>query len=220
MVGVAIFQILLQAQHLPHRLVHDLHGVDAVGGIRAVTALAGNADRLRHMPLVGHHRHQSGRLANHGVVGFQFGRRGDGAGPRHGGLFVGSGENTQRLVELGEVNLFERLDDKGEEALHIDGAEAIEAVALFGHLEGVLAPAPLIERHRIGVTRQQQTALPLTDRRHQIELARQIGERRYLALKTELTEPVSQQPDHRLVALIPLGIRAADRGNRNNILIK
>ncbi|MNS33840.1 hypothetical protein D3C72_659590 [compost metagenome] len=70
------------------------------------------------------------------------------------------------------------------------------------------------------MARQQQAPFPLAIGRHQVELARQVGQRRHLALEAELAEPVGQQPDHRLVALIPAGIRAADRGNRNNILIK
>ncbi len=95
-----------------------------------------------------------------------------------------------------------------------------EAVALFGHLEGILAPAPFVEGHRIGVTRQQQPPFPLAMVATRLNLPGRSGRRRHLALETELAEPVGQQPDHRLVALIPARIRAADRGNRNNILIK
>ncbi|MNZ50502.1 hypothetical protein D3C78_682900 [compost metagenome] len=219
-VGVLLFQAVLQLEHLPHGLVHDLQSVDPVGGIRAVAALACDADGLRHVALVGHHGHQAGGLTYHRIVGFDLGRRGDGTGSRHGGLFVGGSENTQRLAERLEIDLLERLHDEGEEALHVDGAEPVQAVALLGHLEGILAPAPLVEGHGIGMARQQQAAFTLAIGRHQVELAGLLRQRRHLAVEAELAEPVGQQPDHRLIALIPAGIRAADRGNRNNILIK
>ena len=220
MVGIAILEILLKFEHLAHGFVHDLHGVDAVGGIRAVTASACDANGLRHVTLVGHYGHQTGGFTDHRIVGFDLGRRGDGAGARHGGLLVSGGQDAQRLAEGGQIDLLERLHDEGEEALHVDGAEPVQAVALLGYLEGILAPASLVERHRIGVTCQQQPPFPLAIGRHQVEFARQVGQCRHLALEAELAEPVGQQPDHRLVALIPARIRAADRGNRNNILIK
>ena len=95
------------------------------------------------------------------------------------------------------------------------------ALLVWGFYSGQLVShAPLVERHRIGVTCQQQPPFPLAIGRHQVEFARQVGQCRHLALEAELAEPVGQQPDHRLIALIPAGIRAADRGNRNNILIK
>ena len=198
-IRVLLLQIPLQLEHLTHGLVHDLHGIDAVGGIRTVAASACDANGFRYVALVGHHGHQPGGFADHRVVGFEFGCGGDGAGPGHGGLFIGGGQDAQRLAQGLEVDLLERFHDKGEEALHVDGAEPVQAVALFGHLEGILCPGSFIKGNRIRVTRQQQPPFSLTIGRHQVELARQIRQGRHLALESKLAEPVGQQPDHRLL---------------------
>ena len=199
--------------------MHDLQRVDAVGRVRAVAAFAGDANGFRHVALVHHYRYQTGGFADHRIVGLDGHGAGNGAGTGHGGFFVGGGQNTNRFGELAQIQVFQRFHDKGKEAFHVDGAQAVKPVAFFGQLERVLGPAARVEGHCVGMTGQQQAAVTFAFGGQQVELAGQVGQLGDLDRKAELTEPVCQQANHLLVTLIPAAFGAADRGEGDDVAV-
>ncbi len=94
---IALFKQIAQLHNPADGVVHQLNRVDPARRIAGVAGLALNTDRVGHMAFVGADRLQGGGLADDGAVRAQPGGFGKVARAGHAGLFVGSGQNIQRL---------------------------------------------------------------------------------------------------------------------------
>ena len=76
----------------------------------------------------------------------------------HRRFFVGGRDDRQWRFERGTGELPRRLDRDREEAFHVARAEAVEAAVAFGQRERALRPVRIVERNRVGVSGQHQSA--------------------------------------------------------------
>ena len=160
-----------------------------------MAGLALNTDRVGHMAFMGADRLQGGGLADDGAVRAQPGGFGKIARAGHAGLFVGSGQNIQRLFQRGDVDIAQGVENKGEEAFHVSRAEAVELVIVFGEGERIPRPAAIIEWHGIGMPGEQQAAGAVSGAGQQVEFMARIRHRLYLNIEAEIAEPACQQID-------------------------
>jgi hypothetical protein len=129
--------------------------------------------------------------------------------PGHGAFFVASGEDQQRLLERLIQQGPHRLDDQGEETLHVATAQADPAAVDFGQLQGVGLPQRAVIGHGVAVPGQYQAARATAETGQQVELAG--ADLLDITGKTQVAEPTGQQVDHRTVGLIQCCLSAAHR---------
>ncbi len=153
-------------------------------------------------PVGSPHRRQPGRLADHRVAPEGPAGLRERDGPAHGGLLVGRGQQHQRAREGAVQQPPRRLQGEGEEALHVRGPEAVQAPAVLGQPERVVAPAALVIGDGVGVSGQDQPAGPPAEGRHQVLLARVSGDVLDLAREPQSRGPLRQERDHPRVALV------------------
>ena len=194
-VVIALFQSVAQLHQVTDRVVHQFDGVDAARRIAGVARLALHANHMGEMAFVRAHRLQRGRLANNGAVWTNARCFREVLSARHGGFFIGGGENVERLAQFADVDVAQRVENKGEEALHVGGAQAVELVVMLRQGKGIARPAPVVERHRVGVTRQQQAAGALAGARQHIEFMARAGHGLHFDAEAQIAKPACQQID-------------------------
>ncbi len=157
------------------QLGRRLHRIDAVGRQRRMAFAAPHMAAEGMEPLLPGHRHHAGRLADQAGERFRLGhadlvdqaRYADAADL----LVIGKGEmdGPRRRPRLEFRNQRQRGRD---EALHVGGAAAIEAALILGQHERIGRPILVVDRHHVGVARQDQpAAIRRPDRGEQIGLA-------------------------------------------------
>ena len=176
--------------------------------VRGVAALAEDIDALHHDAFVHADRLEPGRLADHRRTPQRAPRFGQRPGAGHRAFFIAGGENQQRLFERLVEQRHDRLDGQGEKALHVATAQADPAAVDFSQLQRVGLPQRAIERHRVAVTGEHQSAGAGAETGQQVEFAG--ADLLDVAGKTQVAEPGGQQVDHRTIGLIEAGLGAAD----------
>ena len=135
------------------------------------------------------------RLADDGAVWSQRGRFSEIARARHARLFIGGRQDVERFFQLRHIHVTQRIKNKREKAFHIGGAEPEQFVVMLGQRERVARPAPVVERHGIGMPGQQQAARATAGARQHIEFIARTGDRLYFDLEAETAKPARQQID-------------------------
>ncbi|EJT83877.1 hypothetical protein PPS11_29053 [Pseudomonas putida S11] len=130
--------------------------------------------------------------------------------PGHGAFFVTGGEDQQRLLEIVLQQRDDRLDDQGEEALHVAAAQADPAAIGFGQLQRVAGPQLFVVGHRVAVPRQHQATRAGATAGQQVELAG--ADLLDVALETQVAQPTGQQVDDLAIGLVQRRLGATDRG--------
>ena len=97
-----------------------------------MTRLSQNAYRIRDMAFVRAHRLQGCGFANDRAVRAQSGSFREVASSRHAGLFVSSGQNVQGFFQFRDVDITQRVEDKGEEAFHVRRTQTIQLIVMLG----------------------------------------------------------------------------------------
>lgn len=59
--------------------------------------------------------------------------------------------------QLRDVDITQRVEDKGEEAFHVRRTQTIELIVMLGQGERIARPASVVKGYGIGMARQQQT---------------------------------------------------------------
>ena len=170
---------------------------------------------LHHDALVHAHRLKARRLANHRVTGLGSAGLGQRPGTVHGAFLVGGGQDDQWLLQRLIHKRFRRFDGQRKEAFHVTGAQAVPAVVLLGQGEGVALPALVVKRHGVGVAGQHQATRTTAQGGDQIVFAGHAGHFQDFHGEPHRLQPFSQGTNHRLIAVIPIGGRAGDRGQGN-----
>ena len=122
------------------------------------------------------------------------------------------GEQHQRLTQVPGAEPFGRGQGHGEEALHVGGAEAVEAPVARLRAERVAGPAAGVVGDRVGVSGEDQPAWPVAECGDQVDLVGMIWNLLPLDAKAEWLGPLGEQLAYAAVAHVELWIDAADRG--------
>ncbi len=83
-------------------------------------------------PLVCAHRLQRGWFADDGEIRPNGGGGGEITCAGHRRFFICGSQNVQRLGQFARVDVAHRIQNKGEEAFHVGGAQAVELVVVLG----------------------------------------------------------------------------------------
>ena len=126
-----------------------------VRGCRSAHDLVG---QLAHVTV---RRSHHGRFADHDQIGTNVVALCDGSQRMSHAettdLFVERQCDVQRTFQLDAAKAFDRADDRGDEALHVGGAAAVQRVADLRDRVRIACPADACGHH-IGMTRQHQAA--------------------------------------------------------------
>lgn len=138
-VAVGLLPLLAQTHQLAHHCVHGLHGAAAQAWVRGVAAAPEDVDAVHEDALVHADRPQPGGLADHRRTAERLTGLGRGTGAGHGAFFVTGGKDQQRLLEIVLQQWDDRLDDQGEEALHVATARPTQRPSVSVSFSGSLA---------------------------------------------------------------------------------
>ena len=153
---VAVGKLLAKADQLGHHRVHGVQGAAAQGRIGGVPGGALQLNGDQHETLVGVNGLKPRGLADDRGLGPRPAGLQQKSAAGHGGLLIAGGRQDQRRAQLAAGDGSGGTERHREEALHVAGAQPIEAVIALGHGEGIVAPSILIERHGVGVPGQHQ----------------------------------------------------------------
>ena len=102
----------------------------------------------------------------------------------HAGLFIGGGQNVEWLFQFRDIHTAQCIENKGEKAFHIRGAQTVELIVVLGEGEGIARPTPIVKRYGIGMACQQQTAGTVPDTRQHVEFIARTRNRLNLNIET------------------------------------
>ena len=209
--AVPTAEFLAKADQLRHHRVHGVQRVVAQGRIGRVPGGALKLDGDQHEALVGVYGLKPGGFADDGglrpgLAGLQ-----EKPAPGHGGLLIAGGRQDQRRPQLAAGEGGGGAQRHRKEALHVAGAQAVEAAVALGHGEGILTPGGFIEGHGVGVPGQHQPAFAGPQGGDQIGLAGDAGQGHQLDGGAQALKPAGQVLDDPQVALIDIGVGAAHR---------
>ncbi len=197
-------------EQLAQHLVHALQGVVAQARVAGVAGGAAHPDGLHEDALVQADGLHARGLADDGVAAQAALRIDQRLGADHGAFLVGGGEDDDGVFQLAGPVAARRLDGQGQEALHVRGAQAVEAIVGLGHGEGIVLPAAFVVGHGIGVAGQYQAVGAAPQGGDEVGLVAAGAERLDLGGESQAVEPFGEPVDHRPVALIIGGADAAD----------
>ncbi len=194
-VVVALFQIVAQGHDAADGVMHQLDGVHAARRVAGVAGLTQHAHGRRDMAFMRADRLQRRRLADDRAIRANRRVFREVARARHAGFFVGGRQNVERFFQLRHVHVTQRVEDKGEEAFHVGGAQAIELVVVLGQGERIARPATIVKRHGVGMAGQQQAARTGSGAGEQVKFVACSGNGLNLNVKPKIAKPTRQQID-------------------------
>ena len=195
LVVIALFQIVAQGHDAANRVMHQLNGVHAARRIAGVAGLSEHAHRGRNMAFMRPNRLQRGRFADDRAVRTNRCIFREITCARHAGLFIGGRQNVERLFQGCHVHVTQRVEDKGEKAFHVGGAQTIKLVVMLGQRERIARPAAIIKRHGVSVASQQQAARAMSGTGEQVKFMACSGDGLNLNVKPKIAKPTRQQID-------------------------